>query len=174
MTAKWYRKAKGKSKKKKKKHLQKPNTTCNSHSAIISAQRCSSKILSETASSSLLLTQDSPDIPTEFWCPGCPTDRIQESRRVVQPGTACCSHELGTSCATSAALPQNQALVASQGSLPSRGEEGDTGGVWQRLMPFLHTLLVTRAREGAVGNLQTDCLIWKTHPSLTVAAGAWN
>lgn len=163
---------------KEKKDLQKPNTTCNSHSAIISAQRCSSKILSETASSSFLLTQDSPDIPTEFFFPGHPMDRTQE-------GQGCpAKHHLplpwaGRSCATSAALPQHHALAWGcwwhlRASLPSQGRRQKPVGFGQRLMPFLHTLPVTRVQEVAMGNLQTDSLIWKTHPSLTVAAGAWN
>lgn len=54
----------------------KSNTTCNSHSAVISAQRCSSKILSKTASSCFLLAQDSPDTPTDILCAICPKDSV--------------------------------------------------------------------------------------------------
>lgn len=123
MTAQRYRKARGK---RKKKHFQKPNTTCNSHSAIISAQRCSSKILSETASSSLLLTQDSPDIPADLSFPECPTDRAQE-QEVCPARRCCCSHQPGASCATPAVRPQElQAAAAISGS-PSPALPG---GLW--------------------------------------------
>lgn len=85
------------------------------------------------------------------------------SRRFVQPGTACCSHEPGASCATSAVPPAHpldhtlasRLLLPSQGPLPCPPQEGSG----QRLLPFLHTLLVTRGQEVAMGNLQTDSLI---------------
>lgn len=64
----------------------------------------------------------------------------------AQPSPACCSHELpGASCATSAACPQHPALASRhwwhlRAPVPSPGSG-------QGLMPFLHTLLVTRVQE---------------------------
>lgn len=144
MTAKWYKKPKGN---RRKKHLKKPNATCNSHSAIISAQRCCSKLLSGTASSSFLLTQDSPDIPTDSFFAGCPRHRAQQDCP-AQPSPAL------------PAAPMRQVpAVPPRQRVPSRATRWPpaTGGIsglssppqgsGQGLLPFLHTLLVTRVQE---------------------------
>lgn len=127
--------------KRKIKGLQKGNTTCKSHSATISAQRCSASTRSSTARSPLLPAQD------------IPTDTAPSPRRRRAEARA-------------RGLP-----LAFQGCplcLPGGGGEaaGAAGRGWRHSHPH--------CRGHGDGDLHTGPLIWKTHPSLTGATGAWN